>query len=100
MRSQEISPILIKPSESRENGVELRGLSHLLTQLTRASIDVPCLRSANTLSGDERRPQDKLQVELLLSPRRGLRERSEELQSHREVLDGFQIGRALAGEPP
>jgi len=65
------------------------------TQRPGAIVGLPHLRGCRALGGEQRWPQGQLYVQFLLRSRGGLGKRGQQRQPCREVLDRFQVGRAL-----
>src|SRR4029450_2128847 len=93
----ELSPVHIKACQSPQHRIELWGVSHLVAQLPGTGEGSLNARSRMTPSDPQRLTQRELHVQLALGTRGSVRERCEHLQPCHEVLDGFDIRRALEG---
>src|SRR5215813_2969344 len=78
-RCFEISPRDVKGPQPVQHREELRGLSHLLTQLARPGVGFSHFRGGKAFGGYQRRAQSDVQCEFLLSALAGVGQGWEEL---------------------
>ena len=81
----------------RSAGNKRGGVADLLTQLLRPGVGLFHLRSRRALGGHQRRPQGELHLELLLHPRRSLRQGGQEGEPAPEPVAGLLTGIASQG---
>src|SRR5712692_10809610 len=86
----------MKHPQSPQHRKELRGLPHLLAQLSRPGVDSFYLWSTPSFGGLQWSAQGNLQGEFLLGSPWGVRLDLEQLQPLDEVADRLCMGRALA----
>jgi hypothetical protein len=86
----------MKIMQTIQHPEELPRLPYLLAQLPRPVEDMSHLCSRLTLRGGQGSPEGELQVQLLLSTLRSIRQSPEHLQPFCEVANGFYMRRAFA----